>query len=320
MSSPKLHPSSRTGWKQTAAMDWGRFCYRLLYAMSFLAAIYAVLAHFRSAPPVSGSNIVEEAPPGLESLVNDVPVVLSPISRAEQDQRRWIEKPNSLCFGLGNVTILTVAIDLPGAYLMQLRRNRLSYASNHGYRYCEVSTTLDPSRPSAWTKLKAMSLLLSFTDIVVAMEADAIIRNKSVRIESILELEDYNVAGKDVIYTNDYQQDRESEANAKSYINTGVYIMHNTPWTKRFLESLYNFHISSMFQKNRERDAVMLYRMKNIDDFNAHVAVIPYRYMNSPLTHELDKYEDGDFVAHYAEVHSLDKYRELSSRLGDIDL
>jgi len=39
--------------------------------------------------------------------------VLSPMSRAEQDRRRWIEKPNSLCFGLGNVTILTVVIDLP---------------------------------------------------------------------------------------------------------------------------------------------------------------------------------------------------------------
>jgi hypothetical protein len=115
---------------------------------------------------------------------------------------------------------------------VQLRRNRLSYASIHGYRYCEVSTTLDPSRPSAWTKLKAMSLLLSFTEIVVAMEADAIIRNITVRIESILELEGYNMVDKDVMYTNDYQQGRESDPSAKSFINTGVYIMRNTPWTK----------------------------------------------------------------------------------------
>lgn len=48
-----------------------------------------------------------------------------------------------------------------------------------------------------------------------------------------------------------------------------------------FLESLYNFYSSSLFQKNRERDAVMLYRMKNADDFNAHVAVIPYRSLSS---------------------------------------
>jgi hypothetical protein len=48
--------------------------------------------------------------------------------------------------------------------------------------------------------------------------------------------------------------------------------------------------------------------------------IIVCRYMNSPLTRELDKYEDGDFVAHYAEEHSLDKYRELASRLAAMDL
>ena len=46
-----------------------------------------------------------------------------------------------------------------------------------------------------------------------------------------------------------------------------------------FLEAQYNFYRSSMFQKTfREHDAVELYRMKNVDDFNAHVAVIPYRF------------------------------------------
>lgn len=44
------------------------------------------------------------------------------------------------------------------------------------------------------------------------------------------------------------------------------------------------------------------------------------RYMNSPLTSDLDQYENGDFVAHYAEVHSLDKYRELASQLAAMDL
>lgn len=46
--------------------------------------------------------------------------MLSPMSRAEQEQRRWIDKPNSLCFGLGNVTILTVAIDLPKVLILAL--------------------------------------------------------------------------------------------------------------------------------------------------------------------------------------------------------
>lgn len=62
----------------------------------------------------------EEAPPGHQSVVQNGSTMLSPISRAVQDQRRWIEKPNSLCFGLGNVTILTVAIELPKVLLFSM--------------------------------------------------------------------------------------------------------------------------------------------------------------------------------------------------------
>ena len=41
--------------------------------------------------------------------------------------------------------------------------------------------------------------------------------------------------------------------------------------------------------------------------------------MNCPLTSELDHYEDGDFVVHYAEENSLEKYRELSAQLAAMD-
>jgi len=118
------------------------------------------------------------------------------------------------------------------AYLVQLRKNRLTYAALHGYRYCEVRTPLDFSRPFPWTKVKAMMLLLSFAETVVAMEADAIVRNKTIRVESILSLEQYNVSGKDVIYTSDFQQSHDADPDPKSSINTGVYIMRSSPWTK----------------------------------------------------------------------------------------
>jgi hypothetical protein len=55
MGSPKLWAGSK-GVRRTAAMNWGRFCYRLLYVMSFLAAMYAVRAHFHSASSASSSG------------------------------------------------------------------------------------------------------------------------------------------------------------------------------------------------------------------------------------------------------------------------
>lgn len=42
--------------------------------------------------------------------------------------------------------------------------------------------------------------------------------------------------------------------------------------------------------------------------------------MNSPYTREMNKYEEGDFVAHYAEEHSLSKYEELASQLAKTNL
>lgn len=45
-----------------------------------------------------------------------------------------------------------------------------------------------------------------------------------------------------------------------------------------FLEIQYNFYRTSIFQKNWEHDAVLLYRMKHAEEFHEHVAVIPYRF------------------------------------------
>lgn len=49
-----------------------------------------------------------------------------------------------------------------------------------------------------------MMLLLSFIDIVVVMDVDVIIWNNIIRIESIFELEVYDLKDKDVIYINDF--------------------------------------------------------------------------------------------------------------------
>lgn len=56
------------------------------------------------------------------------------------------------------------------------------------------------------------------------------------------------------------------------------------------------------------------------EDIVSEVLIAVCRYMNSPVTQDLDKYEDGDFVAHYAEEHSPDKYRELASQLATMNV
>lgn len=57
MGSPKVRTGSSRR-RRAGALRCGRFCYRLLYVMSFLAATYVVLAHLRSASPISTSGTV----------------------------------------------------------------------------------------------------------------------------------------------------------------------------------------------------------------------------------------------------------------------
>jgi hypothetical protein len=109
-----------------------------------------------------------------------------------------------------------------------------------------------------------MALLLSFADIVVAMEADVIIRNKTVRIESIFDLVEYNVTDKDVIYTTDFQQERDAEIDQKVSINTGVYIMHSTPWTKvsallDLFATIQSYVSNSLFSTRTRRNIDMFF-------------------------------------------------------------
>jgi hypothetical protein len=116
-------------------------------------------------------------------------------------------------------------------YLELLRSNRLTYAGRHNYCYCEVGTSLDFDRHPHWTKVKATSLLLSFADTVMHIDADALIVNHSISIESIMESTTLNVAGKDVIYTTDFTK-QEGELDVKSPISSVAFIMRNTPWSK----------------------------------------------------------------------------------------
>jgi hypothetical protein len=113
-------------------------------------------------------------------------------------------------------------------YLELLRSNRLTYAGRHNYRYCEVGTSLDFARHPHWTKVKGTSLLLSFADTVMHIDADALIVNHSVSIESIMESTSLNVAERDVIYTTDFTK-QEGELDARSPVSSAIYIMRSTP-------------------------------------------------------------------------------------------
>lgn len=79
-----------------------------------------------------------------------------------------------------------------------------------------------------------MQLVLSFSDTVVYMDADALIVNTSISFPSLLASLDgaYSTSTKDIVYTTDFQSGRATEPTPYSLINSGVYIVRSTNWTK----------------------------------------------------------------------------------------
>ncbi|CAM6096397.1 unnamed protein product [Calypogeia fissa] len=312
-------PKFRAAMRRRAALgsSAARCCYRICYILLVVAAVAALASRLRGArlPPGVSNKVGEKIGIAKKENIGDHPAQEVAQDSKQEHLRRWIVKPNSLCFGKGNITILSVAIGLPQDYLELLRSNRLAYAGTHNYRYCEVQTTLDFNRQAHWTKVKATSLLLSFADTVMHIDADALIVNHSVTIQSIMESSTFNLSGKDVIYTSDFKQRQDGGVDAKSHISSAVYIMRSTAWSKALLEAEHKFdRDSSLFNRYEEIDALNLYRMKHAEEYAQHVGIVPFKYMNSPCSENYNYYEPGDFIAHFTEGKTPEKYVHLASR------
>jgi len=133
-------------------------------------------------------------------------------------------------------------------------RNFERYAQRHGYRFVDGSPAVDPSRPPAWSKIVAVQRLLSTGDTAAAaansrsdaklkttassvaaeeevlakrcewvfwLDADTLIMNSSIPLESILPADD----GVDLVVAYD----------RKFTANSGAWLIRNAPWSAAFL-------------------------------------------------------------------------------------
>eukprot|EP00898_Chlorokybus_atmophyticus_P002501 jgi/Chlat1/3251/Chrsp22S03514 len=234
--------------------------------------------------PMTPSNFMETLPFACGETL--------PVSETWSLVESWIDRPTSMCVGMGRFTILTLQTNISQVYITRLRRNRLFYAARHGYRYCELNATPDPLRPLAWGKVPALLMLLPrVTDgWVLFMDADAIITNHDVKLEKFLNLPGYSSVGKDLILTSDFDNPvfSVSPVTAAASINTGVFLIRNSKWSLSMLRSLYNDF-----------------------PYRARVVIIPYRYMNCWLEIPYcESHEPSPFVVHAA-GRDADKYRML---------
>lgn len=109
--------------------------------------------------------------------------------------------------------------------LSPLVEMRKRYCARHNYTLLNVNKLVDRSRPIAWSKLVALEHLFKTEDFdyLFYLDMDTVIMNPDVALESFI---DVSARQFDVIITEDMNG-----------LNTGAFIMRNTPWTLWFLRT-----------------------------------------------------------------------------------
>lgn len=171
------------------------------------------------------------------------------------------------------------------------------YCAKHGYDFVFITESLDTSRPHAWSKIKLIQQILSNYRWVFWTDADALIMNSEIRLESLID-ENYSL-----IITGD----------PFSPYCTGHFLLKNCDWSFALLNNIYtrtetinhNWWEQKAFVDAVEQDKNLLKEIK----------VIPQRMMNSFddrwARHSKDcVYQDGDFIIHFAATRKTGPLKE----------
>jgi len=101
--------------------------------------------------------------------------------------------------------------------------NKRAYAQRHGYALRLSDALIDARRPAAWSKLLAVRAALDEGfDLVLCMDADALVMDPSVRVEQLFDWR--------------YHQLLAADHNGP---NSGVWLLRNSAWTRRLLDALW---------------------------------------------------------------------------------
>jgi hypothetical protein len=123
-------------------------------------------------------------------------------------------------------TIVSLGVGPQARLLALASRSFRPYAARHGYELALSREILDPSRPAPWSKIVLLRKLASKYDILLWLDADLVIVDRSVDIADELEDERY-------LYLAEHQT-REGRMP-----NSGVMLLRGGEQTVAFLDEVY---------------------------------------------------------------------------------
>lgn len=193
--------------------------------------------------------------------------------------------------------ILTLCDANAGYICTASAANKRQYATLHGYDLIVSTEVADRSRPAAWSKILEVRKHLPQYDWLMFIDVDTLIMNPEVRLEDIA----------------DDSVDQVIAADHNG-VNSGVWLVRNTPWMMWFLDELwaqeqlvrgpYLFHYEQrafhhLFRTEPWVKQASLWGSKpygNSADVRAHSKIVNQCVFNTMLPW----YVSGDFVVHLA--------------------
>jgi hypothetical protein len=193
--------------------------------------------------------------------------------------------------------ILTLCDAAAGYICAASAANKRRYADLHGYDLIVSRTAADPSRPAAWSKILEVRKHLPRYDWLMFIDVDTLIMNPAVRLEDVA----------------DDSVDQVLAADHNG-VNSGVWMVRNTPWSFTFLDELWAqddlvkgpylfhyeqrafhrlFHTDPWSKQPSTKNAAPY---AGAAEVRAHSKIVNQCVFNSLLPW----YVSGDFVVHFA--------------------
>ena len=168
------------------------------------------------------------------------------------------------------------------------RKNKISYCTRHGYDFIEDESIYDTSKPIPWSKIPLILKYINKYDYIVWIDADILIMNLNITIESIIE----KYQNFDIICGSDWRM-----------INTGFMIMTNSTFCKDFLASVQTNVYDPHEDKNErylnwEQGSFINLHDRNYMNCVSHIKVTQPDEMNSYWYN----FFPNHFVIHFAGV------------------
>jgi len=165
--------------------------------------------------------------------------------------------------------------DAIACYADRISKVNKAYCDKHGYDIVISHTHNYPNRAPHWERIPLVLNLLPLYDYVIWVDADAFFYPNAKRLEPIIE----KYPNTNIIWSSDWEK-------VKTSINSGIFIVKNTNYSKLFLEKWASdpTHVCEKYNQSWSHDQGVLRTLyeENVMDVQSNTTIIQRQILQNP--------------------------------------